>query len=175
MRDGRKARAVGLALIGLLVGMLLISPAPAHFTQNTRHLGVHAWNEFIKNKVYTKKQADELFLDGSPGAVGTQNLATGAVTGPKLADGSVTAPKLGQIIAVEAPIDVPPNFFVANWSVNCPAGSVLLSGGAEIDGTQTMLQKSTRSSTDPNAWVASARNNDAQTRTLRVQAFCLAT
>lgn len=96
MGHGSKARGVGLLLVGLLVGMLLITPATAHFTTNTRHLGLHAWNQVIKQKVYTRRQTDRRFemskdvlwanvsvagvLGNNKGAVSSQRLG-GAGTG----------------------------------------------------------------------------------------------
>jgi hypothetical protein len=94
MRYARRARGLGLVIVGLLVGMLLITPATAHFTQNTRHLGVHAWRQVIRAKVFTKAQANNRFLQNAPGTVGTDNLADGAVGTGKIANGAITNPKL---------------------------------------------------------------------------------
>jgi hypothetical protein len=77
MRDARKARGVGLLLVGMLVGMLLISPAAAHFTQNTKHLGQHVWQQVIKQKVFTKQQANKRFKDRCP--AGTRKAAGACV------------------------------------------------------------------------------------------------
>ena len=51
---------MALSLV-LLVGMLLITPATAHFTQNTRHLGEHAWTQVIRHRVYTRGESENLF------------------------------------------------------------------------------------------------------------------
>ncbi|HEX6207232.1 MAG TPA: hypothetical protein VF058_02625 [Actinomycetota bacterium] len=51
---------MALVLIGVLTGMLLITPSTAHFSQNTKHLGSHAWKQVIKQKVYTKQQANAI-------------------------------------------------------------------------------------------------------------------
>lgn len=61
-RHSGGARGIGWALAGLAIGMLLITPAAAHFTQNTRHLGKHVWQQVVKAKVYTKNQANNRFL-----------------------------------------------------------------------------------------------------------------
>jgi hypothetical protein len=61
MRRTQVARSLGAGLIGLLVGMLILTPATAHLTQNTRHLGRHVWAEVVKQKVYTKRQSDHRF------------------------------------------------------------------------------------------------------------------
>lgn len=58
MRQEGRAKGLGLLLVGLLVGTLLITPAGAHFTRSTRHLGVHAWTEFIRDRVYTRTQVN---------------------------------------------------------------------------------------------------------------------
>ena len=64
MPHTRRARGLGFVLVGLLSGMLLITPATAHFTQNTKHLGQHVWNQVVKKKVYSKKQANNRFVQG---------------------------------------------------------------------------------------------------------------
>ncbi|HEX6207231.1 MAG TPA: hypothetical protein VF058_02620, partial [Actinomycetota bacterium] len=61
MKHPRKTQGLGLVLFGLLLGMFLFTPATAHYTTSTKHLGQHAWNQVIKAKVFTKKQANDRF------------------------------------------------------------------------------------------------------------------
>jgi hypothetical protein len=89
MRHARKARGLGLVLSGLLVGMLLITPATAHFTTNTQHLGKHAWQQFIKQKVYTKKQSNNRFLPNTVRFVRSDSIAVPVDSGT---DASVSCP-----------------------------------------------------------------------------------
>lgn len=54
--SGIRARLVARGLLALLVVLTLMPAASAHFTENARHLGIHAWKEFIGGRVYTRKQ-----------------------------------------------------------------------------------------------------------------------
>lgn len=54
-------RSLSLLVTGLLMGTLFLTPAGAHFTQSTLHLGKHVWRQVIKDKVYTKAQSDGRF------------------------------------------------------------------------------------------------------------------
>jgi formylglycine-generating enzyme required for sulfatase activity len=56
-----RLRTAGLLLAGVLVGVFLVQPVGAHFTQNTKHLGSHAWQQVIKKKVYTRAQANNRY------------------------------------------------------------------------------------------------------------------
>jgi hypothetical protein len=80
----------------VLVGMLLITPATAHFTTNTKHLAKHAWQQFIKQKVYTKKQADNRFASKDAHRVAqisaTASQAVNGVNQQILAPVSITVP-----------------------------------------------------------------------------------
>lgn len=66
-RRSRRLRAGSLILLGVTVGTLLVQPVAAYFTQNTRHLGLHAWQQVISARVYTKAQLDR---GTAPGCVG---------------------------------------------------------------------------------------------------------
>lgn len=57
----RRLRALGVLLVGVVFGSMVLTPVGAHFTQNTRHLGRHAWTEFIKDRVYTRNQTHARF------------------------------------------------------------------------------------------------------------------
>jgi hypothetical protein len=45
---GRWRRKGALVIASAMVGALMAPPASAHFTQKTKHLGKHAWKQFIK-------------------------------------------------------------------------------------------------------------------------------
>jgi hypothetical protein len=94
MRHAQRARGLGLVLVGVLVGMLLLTPAGAHFTRDPQHLGEHAWHGVIKHRVWTRAQADRRFIRDASGAVGTDTLANRAVTTLKIALGAVGTERL---------------------------------------------------------------------------------
>ena len=50
--EGPRGRRGILALMAAAValGVFTLSPVSAHFTQDTKHLGKHAWAQFIKKK-----------------------------------------------------------------------------------------------------------------------------
>jgi hypothetical protein len=94
MRHAQRARGLGLVLVGVLVGMLLLTPAGAHFTRDPQHLGEHAWHGVIKHRVWTRAQADRRFIRDASGAVGTDTLANRTVTTLKIALGAVGTERL---------------------------------------------------------------------------------
>jgi len=51
MGASRIRSVVSLVVVALVLGVFTLSPVAAHFTTNTRHLGKHAWQQFIKQKV----------------------------------------------------------------------------------------------------------------------------
>jgi hypothetical protein len=59
MRNVRQGRAIGtLLLMAVALGVFTLAPVSAHFTQNTEHLGTHAWQQVIKRKtdrLYVRK------------------------------------------------------------------------------------------------------------------------
>lgn len=61
MRVSRIRSIVALVAAALVLGVFTLSPVAAHFTTNTKHLGKHAWQQFIKQKVFTKTQANRRF------------------------------------------------------------------------------------------------------------------
>lgn len=63
MGSSRIRSIVGLVVVALVLGAFTLSPVAAHFTTNTRHLGKHAWQQFIKQKV--NKQFQKKCKNGS--------------------------------------------------------------------------------------------------------------
>lgn len=63
MGASRIRSIVGLVAATVVLGVFTLSPVAAHFTTNTKHLGKHAWQQFIKQKVFTKKQANNRFAN----------------------------------------------------------------------------------------------------------------
>jgi len=51
MKASRLRSIVGLVAAAMVLGVFTLSPVAAHFTTNTKHLGKHAWQQFIKQKV----------------------------------------------------------------------------------------------------------------------------
>ncbi len=52
-----KWRSLSLLVLGLLLGLVMLTPVSAHFTTNTTHLGKHVWRQVIKAKT-DKRYAD---------------------------------------------------------------------------------------------------------------------
>ena len=50
MDRGRTRPVVGLLVATVVLGVFTLAPVSAHFTQDTRHLGKHAWQQVIKKK-----------------------------------------------------------------------------------------------------------------------------
>jgi hypothetical protein len=55
----KRTRGVALLVAGVVAGLLLVSPASAHFTDDLQHLTKHVWRS-IKPKVYTRTEVDAL-------------------------------------------------------------------------------------------------------------------
>ncbi|HEX6207212.1 MAG TPA: hypothetical protein VF058_02525 [Actinomycetota bacterium] len=51
MDRGRTRPVVSLLVATVVLGGFTLAPVSAHFTQDTRHLGKHAWQQVIKEKV----------------------------------------------------------------------------------------------------------------------------
>ncbi|HEX6207388.1 MAG TPA: hypothetical protein VF058_03425 [Actinomycetota bacterium] len=56
MASPRFRAIAGLVAAAVVLGVFTLSPVSAHFTQNTKHLGNHAWKQVIK------KKADKRYL-----------------------------------------------------------------------------------------------------------------
>jgi hypothetical protein len=115
------------------------------------------------------------------GAVRTAKISDAAVTASKLADDSVTSAKIvdGQVRATDlGVITVRTNAgtlaagAVGNVIAWCNAGERVISGGHSTDGSHVANRISHRYGGD--GWFASFINNDAVTRTIYADAYCLA-
>jgi hypothetical protein len=97
------------------------------------------------------------------------------VTAGKLADGAVVASKLGVISVVEsAPVGVASGANV-DATATCPAGTRLLSGGAQpvTYGVDLSTSRPVGSGNNPTAWLAQAKNNSGSPSSLKAFAVCL--
>lgn len=61
MGASRVKSVVAMAAAAVVLGVFTLSPVGAHFTTNTKHLGNHAWKQVIRQKVFTKGQANRRF------------------------------------------------------------------------------------------------------------------
>lgn len=76
----RSVKGLSLVVAGILAGTMLLTPVGAHITQSGRHVGVHAWREFIRERVYTRTAANRIFYTRT---------AANAIFQSKCQDGSV--------------------------------------------------------------------------------------
>jgi hypothetical protein len=113
------------------------------------------------------------FAGKKSGKIGTKMLKNGAVTNSKLGDGSVTASKLGKIETVQKTlVIVGGNQFDA--TVTCPAGTTVISGGAEYVVTVPNADIEIRSSSkEGNGWHVTVFNHLGGVHTYNVEAYCL--
>ena len=89
MKGSRVRSIVGLVAAAVVLGVFTLSPVAAHFTTNTQHLGNHAWQQVIKKKVFTKKQANNRFLPNKVTYVRGDSIAVATESGT---DASVACP-----------------------------------------------------------------------------------
>jgi hypothetical protein len=115
-----------------------------------------------------------------PGSVNASALGNGAVNGLKLAPGAVSGPTLADAFAVQGPDQFVNAGHTEQTSVSCPAGSRLLSGGAEWspnnDDNTAIISSSPSFSGDPNhTWVVQGRvdSGGAARDHLFAEALCL--
>lgn len=117
--------------------------------------------DLAPSSVTSSEVADQSLTadDLGPNSVGSSELQTG----------SVRAAELGGIIQVtnSTPIAAGANGSV---SVQCPAGTVVISGGAQPDNFGVEMTSSLRSG---NGWLYQAKNNNGAASKLTVFAYCL--
>ncbi len=137
--------------------------------------------EIAENGVESSDVAPDSLTAGdlAPASVGSSEVADQSLTandlGPdsvgssELQAGSVRASELGPIIQVtnSAPIAAGANGSV---SVNCPADTTVISGGAQPANFGVEMTSSLRSG---NGWLYQAKNNNGSASTLTVFAYCL--
>lgn len=106
------------------------------------------------------------------GAVSTAKIQNGAVSTGKIQNGAVTGAKVGPITTVSATSGPFAPVTTGSVFVQCPAGTVLLSGGGAPQNAQVYTQLSRKS--DPNGWRYDAFNGGTVNSTITVFAYCLA-
>lgn len=118
-------------------------------------------DEIAANAVASSEVADQSLTqdDLGPNSVGSSELQTG----------SVRASELGTIIQVSNSTGIAAG---ANGgvSVQCPAGTTVISGGAQPANFGVEMTSSLRSG---NGWLYQAKNNSGAASTLTVHAYCL--
>lgn len=118
-------------------------------------------DDLAANSVGSSEVADQSLTqnDLGPGSVGSSELQTGAVR----------AAELGPIVQVTNSTGIAAG---ANngVSVQCPAGTVVISGGAQPANFGVEMTSSLRSG---NGWLYQAKNTNGAPSTIRVYAYCL--
>jgi hypothetical protein len=123
--------------------------------------------KLANNAVTTKKLADKAVAEGK--------IADGAVTSVKLANGAVTTGKLGTIQAVQKDLSIPAGPAGNNVdTVDCPAGTTVISGGGAYVVTNAAQDIQIRSSfRSGNGWRVAVVNNGTGTQHYNIEAYCL--
>jgi trimeric autotransporter adhesin len=118
-------------------------------------------DEIAANAVASSEVADQSLTqdDLGPNSVGSSELQTG----------SVRASELGTIIQVSNSTGIAANT-TNGVSVQCPAGTTVISGGAQPGNFGVEMTSSLRSG---NGWLYQAKNNNGAASTLTVHAYCL--
>ena len=143
------------------------------------------------NAVNSAKVADASLTAGDLGtdSVGSDEIAANAVASPEVADQSLTSDDLGANSVGSSEIqdgairssELGPIIQVSNSnpiaagangsvSVGCPAGTTVISGGAQPANFGVEMTSTLRSG---NGWLYQAKNNTANPSTLTVFAYCL--
>jgi hypothetical protein len=118
-------------------------------------------DEIAANAVASSEVADQSLTqdDLGPNSVGSSELQTG----------SIRASELGTIIQVSNSTGIAANT-TNGVSVQCPAGTTVISGGAQPGNFGVEMTSSLRSG---NGWLYQAKNNNGAASTLTVHAYCL--
>jgi hypothetical protein len=101
----------------------------------------------------------------------TATVATTATTAAAVAKGAIKGANLGPITTVTA---TSPSFATGTSgtaSVQCPAGSVALSGGGSASAPKVFSELNRKN--DPQGWRYDARNESGASVTISVYAYCL--
>ncbi len=138
-------------------------------------------DEIAENAVTSSEVAPDSLTAGdlAPNSVGSSEVADQSLTaddlGPnsvgssELQAGSVRASELGTIIQVSNSTGIAANSS-GGVSVQCPAGTTVISGGAQPANFGVEMTSSLRSG---NGWLYQAKNNNGAASTLTVFAYCL--
>lgn len=118
-------------------------------------------DEIADNAVASSEVADQSLTqdDLGPNSVGSSELQAG----------SIRASELGTIIQVSNSTGIAANT-TNGVSVQCPAGTTVISGGAQPGNFGVEMTSSLRSA---NGWLYQAKNNNGAASTLTVFAYCL--
>lgn len=118
-------------------------------------------DEIAENAVASPEVADQSLTqdDLGPNSVGSSEIQAGAVR----------SSELGPIIQVSNSTGIAANTSFG-VSVQCPAGTTVISGGAQPANFGVEMTSSLRSG---NGWLYQAKNNNAAPSTLTVFAYCL--
>jgi hypothetical protein len=174
------AAAFVLALIALSAALVVPAVAGKKSSKiTTKRLanGAVTNPKLANNAVSDSKIADNAVTTGkiANGAVTDAKLGNGAATNAKLGDASVTSSKLAKINTVEQDLPVPagPNG-VAALTVDCPAGTTVISGGGAYVVTTATQDIQIRSSfKSGNGWRVAVVNMGTGAQDYLVDAYCL--
>jgi hypothetical protein len=138
-------------------------------------------DEIAENAVASSEVAPDSLTAGDLGAASVtssevadqsltqDDLGNDSVGSSELQAGSVRASELGPIIQVSNSNPIAANT-AGSVSVNCPAGTTVISGGAQPANFGVEMTSSLRSG---NGWLYQAKNNNGAASTLTVFAYCL--
>jgi hypothetical protein len=138
-------------------------------------------DEIAENAVASPEVAQDSLTAGdlAPASVTTSEVADQSLTandlGPdsvgssELQEGSVRASELGPIIQVSNSTGIAASG-TNGVSVQCPAGTTVISGGAQPANFGVEMTSSLRSG---NGWLYQAKNNNGAASTMTVFAYCL--
>lgn len=118
-------------------------------------------DEIAENAVASSEVADQ--------SLSQNDLGPDSVGSSELQAGSVRASELGTIIQVSNSTPIAANSS-GSVSVQCPAGTTVISGGAQPANFGVEMTSTLRSG---NGWLYQAKNNNGAASTLTVFAYCL--
>jgi hypothetical protein len=149
------------------------SPKIADATITAGDLGADSVGseEIAKDAVKSEEIADNAVTttEVAPDSLTAGDLAADSVGSSELQSSSVRASELGPIVQVSNSTGIAAN--TSNGvSVQCPAGTTVISGGAQPANFGVEMTSSLRSG---NGWLYQAKNNNAAASTLTVFAYCL--
>jgi hypothetical protein len=169
------------------------SPKIADATVTANDLGTDSVNtdEIAKDAVKSDEIAENAVAspEVAPDSLTAGDLAANSVTSSEVADqsltqddlgpdsvgsseiqaGAIRSSELGTIIQVSNSTGIAANSN-GGVSVNCPAGTTVISGGAQPANFGVEMTSSLRSG---NGWLYQAKNNNGAASTLTVFAYCL--
>ncbi len=128
-------------------------------------------DEIAKDAVGSEKIADNAVTSSevAPNSLTADDLAAGSVGSSELQAASVRSSELGPIIQVTNTTGIAAGA-AGGVSVQCPAGTTVISGGAQPANFGVEMTSSLRSG---NGWLYQAKNNNGSASSLKVFAYCL--